>query len=240
MILPVLTRVAVTFTVLLILTRLTGKKQLSQSTFFDFITAIAIGDIAGEKVADPEHPLLPWVLGTALWFGLAVVLDLIVLRSRRIGKLVEGEPTVLIENGRILEKNLYRNFLRVDDLMARLREKGHFNPADVEYAVFETDGEISVLPKSQVRPVQPRDLKVPTEYEGMPRELIVDQEIIRANLQTVGLSEGWLFGELAKQGYAGPEEVLYASIDTQGKLYVDGYQDQLPPSRIQISDHGPH
>lgn len=240
MILPVLLRVAVSFTVLLILTRLTGKKQLSQSTFFDFITAIAIGDIAGEKLSDPEHPLIPWLLGTILWFALAVVLDLIVLKNRQIGKLVEGQPTVLIENGRILEKNLFKNFLRVDDLMARLRKKGHFNPADVEFAIFETDGSVSVLPKSQSRPIQPRDLQIATSYEGMPREVVVDRQVIRANLAEMGLSEAWLLAQLARQGYTHPGEVFFASLDTHGKLFIDGFDDPVAGSRVRVSDPGPH
>lgn len=240
MILKVVLRVALAFTVLLVLTRLSGKKQLRQATFFDFITAIAVGDIAAEKVSDPEQPLVPWLLGTVLWFAMAIALDLIVMKNRQIGKIVEGEPAVLIENGRILEKNLFKNFLRVDDLMARLRGKGFFNPADVEFAIFETDGTVSVLPRSQLRPVQPRDLNLATAYEGIAREVVVDRQVIRANLQQIGLSEGWLLHELARQGYAGPEEVFYAAIDTGGNLYVDGFQDPISGIRVKVPDHGPH
>jgi uncharacterized membrane protein YcaP (DUF421 family) len=240
MILPVMGRVAVAFSVLLVLTRIIGKKQLSQSTFFDFATAIAIGDIAGERISDPEYPLLPWVMGTVLWFGLAILIDLIVLKNREVGKLVEGNPTVLIENGRILERNLFKNFLRVDDLMARLREKGFFNPADVEFAIFETDGTISVLPKSQVRPLQPRDLGIPTQYEGLSREVVVDRQVIRSNLREMGLDESWLYGELAKNGYYAVDDIFYAAIDTEGKLFVDTLDDRVDGSRVQVDDHGPH
>lgn len=236
----ILLRVAVAFVVLLVLTRLAGKKQLRQTTFFDFITAIAVGDIAAEKIADPKEPLLPWVGAAVLWFGLAIALDLLVLKDRRLGKLVAGEPTVVIENGKILEKNLYKNFLRVDDLIARLREKGQFNLADVEFAIFETDGELSVLPKSQVRPLQPRDLKIATQYEGISRELVVDRQVNRSNLKLLNLSHGWLLQELNRQGYEGPQDVFFAAIDTQGRLYIDGFKDPVAGSRIHVNDAGPH
>ncbi|MFZ5815861.1 MAG: DUF421 domain-containing protein [Bacillota bacterium] len=240
MILPILARTFLTFTVLLLLTRITGKKQLSQSTFFDFVSAIAIGDLAAEHLGNPEDPLLPWVLATGLWFALIIALDVLVMRSRTMGKLVEGEPTILIENGQLLERNLRRNYLRVDDLMARLRSHGYFNPREVEYAVFETDGSISVLPRSQSRPVQPKDLGIATPYEGMTRELIVDRQVVRANLHSMNLSLEWLTGELIKQGYAGPEEIFYAALDTQGRLYVNGYNDRLADTHVRVSDQGPH
>jgi uncharacterized membrane protein YcaP (DUF421 family) len=233
-------RVILTFGVLLLLTRLSGKKQLSQVTFFDFITAIAIGDIAAEKLSDPETPLLPWLMGTLLWFGMTIALDLLVLHSRKAGKLIEGEPAVIVENGRIYEKRLKRNFLRVDDLLALLRGKGCFNLQDVEFAVFETDGTVSVLPKSQVRPVTPRDLKVATPYEGLARELVFQGRMNEINLQDLGLDEAWLRARLAEQGYQ-TSQVFFAAIDTQGQIYVDGYNDPIAGSPVDVRDYGgPH
>jgi uncharacterized membrane protein YcaP (DUF421 family) len=232
----VLTRITVTFFILLLFTRITGKKQLSQSTFFDFLTAIAIGDIAAQRLSDPEEPLLPWLAGTTLWFLLIVAVDLVVLKSRPLGKIVEGEPTVLIENGRILERNLARNYLRVDELMAQLREKGYFNPSQVEFAIFETDGNLSVQPRSQHRTLTPYDLNIQTDYEGVSRELIVDGRVIRPNLHAMGLSEAWLLSQLRQRGYQGPTDVFYASLDTQGQLYADGFGDPIRGSHIEVSD----
>lgn len=240
MIWRVLLRVTLTFFTLVVLTRFAGKKQLSQATFMDFVTAIAVGDIAGEKLSDPQHPLLPWLLGTTLWFALAFAMDVLVVKNRVLGKLIEGEPTVLIENGRILEKNLFKNFLRVDDLMALLREKGFFNPSEVEYAIFETDGTLSVLPRSQYRPVQPRDLQLSTEYEGVPREVLIEGRPVPSNLKELGLDEAWLAGELAKQGHPHLDEIFFASIDTQGKLWIDPYKDPAGGPRVVIEEKGPH
>ncbi|MFZ5824480.1 MAG: YetF domain-containing protein [Bacillota bacterium] len=240
MILEILLRTALTFGVLLVLSRVAGKKQLSQATLFDFITAVAVGDLAADHLANPDDPLVPWLLATILWFALVILLDVIVLKNRAAGKILEGEPSVIIQNGRIQEKALAANFLRVDDLLGRLRKQGYFNLADIEFAVFETDGTISVLPKSQARPVQPRDLKIPTDYEGMSREVIVDRVIIRDNLKRMGLTEEWLAGELVKAGYTGADEVFFASIDSQGKLYVDGFHDPIDGIPMKVGDTGPH
>lgn len=236
---PILLRVSITFFVLLVLTRLTGKKQLSQGTFFDFITAIALGDIAGERLADPAQPLVPWLLGTVLWFVLIVTFDILVLTNRKAAKFLEGEPTVLIENGRIRQKQLQTTFLRVDELMAHLRTKGYFSPSEVEFAVFEIDGSISIQPKSQKRPVTPSDLQIPTDYEGMAREVVVEGEILRRNLEEMKMSEGWLLNALRQKGYKDPADVFYAALETTGNLYIDGYKDPIPGEPVEIVDYGP-
>lgn len=225
--LRILLRVTITFFVLLILTRLAGKKQLGQVSFFDFVTAIAVGDIAAEKLSDPEYPLLPWLAGTTLWFALAIGLDVLALRSRKAGRMLEGEPSILIAKGRILEQNLRSNFLRTEDLLAYLRGKGIFNPADVEFAVYETDGTVSVLPRSQVRPVTPQDLGIHPPYEGLSQEVIFEGQINRNTLKQMHLDEKWLKNQLLKKGIKSPEQVHYASLDTTGKLYVS-------------KQHGPH
>jgi uncharacterized membrane protein YcaP (DUF421 family) len=219
----VLARVAMTWLVLLVLARLTGKKQLSQATFFDFITAIAVGDIAGENLVNPEKHLLPWLSATVLWFGLTILLDVLVLKNRTLATLVEGKPRVLIENGKILEANLKKDYLRIDELMSHLRKKGFFNPEEVEYAIFETDGSVSVQPRSQYRPVQPRDLTLSTRYEGLTQSVVLDGQINQKNLKRLGLTEDWLLGELARKGLS-PDSVFYAGLDTEGKLFIDGYE----------------
>lgn len=240
MIWTIFARVIYTFGVLLLLTRIAGKKELSQSTFFDFVTAIAVGDIAAEKMTDPEHPLLPWTGAAILWFTLIIAVDLVVVGNRKAAKLIEGEPTMLIENGRILEKNLKANFLSPDELMAHLRKQGHFNPAEVEYAIFETDGTVTVQPKSQYRPLTPKDVNLPTSYEGVSREVVAEGQILHRNLMEMHLDAAWLRAELLKQGYPSEKQVFWASLDTSGKLYVDGYVDAIAGRRVEIQDYGPH
>ena len=154
---PVLIRVTYTFFLLLVLTRVVGKRQLSQATLFEFITAITIGDIVGEQMTDPTKPLLPWTAATCLWFGLVIGLDKLAVRNKKAAHLLEGRPALLIERGQVLKQNLVLNNMREEELHAHLRQKGYFDPSDVEYALYEIDGKVSVLPRAEARPATPRD-----------------------------------------------------------------------------------
>ena len=115
----------------------------------------------------------------------------------------------------------------VDDLMMQLRDKNVFNIADVEFAISEPNGKLSVLLKSQKRPVTPHDLQLSTTYEGVPSEMISDGIVIMQNLKQNNLTEEWLYGELEKQGINSVKEVFYASLDSNGHLYIDKKQDDL-------------
>lgn len=228
-------RGAFAFIVLLVLARLVGRHQQSQLTFFDFVSGTAVGAMGAFMATD---------LNVSVWGAFAALLAFIILlvlngylalESRPLRKLLQGEPVVVVHNGKILEGNLAQLRHSADDLLAQMREKGYFNITDVEYAILETDGELSVLPKSQNRPVTPDDLKLATKYEGVPSELIVDGKIIEQNLVQHRLSKKWLQDQLKMQGIYNIGEVSYASIDTQGKLYIDKKQDTLD-NATDVSD----
>lgn len=239
--LVVAVRAVMAFFTLLIMTRLLGKKQLSQLTFFEYIIGITVGSIASSMTVDLTSQALPHWIGLIVWVFLAWVLEIITLRSRYLAKLLDGEPVVLIHNGKILERNLAGTRFRMADLMEQLRQRSVFNPADVEFAILETGGQVSVLKKADREPVTPRDLNIPVQYAGIPTELIVDGEVIDQNLQQVNLDRNWLLGELAKLGLTDPKQVMYAALDTSGKLYVDTYHDRLGNPTVDISDYqGPN
>ena len=141
---------------------------------------------------------------------------------------------MVIQNGKILAKNMARCRYNIDDLLLQLRTQGVFNVADVEFAVLESNGSLSVLPKSHKKPVTREDLNVPSGYEGLCSELIVDGEVIYQNLQQNNLDEAWLIHELERQGVHSPKEIMLASLDTGGNLYVDKKVDGLQAT--QVSD----
>lgn len=116
------------------------------------------------------------------------------------------------------------NHYQITELMEQLRGKGVFNPADVEFAILETDGNLTVLKKSQVQSITPRDLKIPTKYTGVPTEVIQEGQIITQNLHQLNLDESWLVNELKKQGITNLKQVVFASLDTEGNLYLDEYR----------------
>ncbi len=220
-------RAVFAFVVLLVLVRLTGKQHYSQLTFFDFVAGIAIGGM-GALMAAGLNINIWGVFAALLTFVVLLILNgYLALESRPLRKLLRGEPVVVVHNGKILEGNMAQMRYSSDDLMTQLREKGYFNIADVEYAILETDGQLSVMPKSQNRPVTPKDLNIPTAYEGVSTELIVDGKVIEQNLTQNKLSAKWLEDQLKMQGIYNVGEVSYASLGTDGKLYVDKKQDTL-------------
>jgi len=215
------------FIMVLIITRIVGKTQVGQLTVSDFINAIVIGSIAAAMVTDIKENAWYYTFGLALFGLLTIGAEYLAMKSRPARKLIEGEPTIVIHNGKILEDNMKKLIYHMDDLMMQLREKNVFNIADVEYAIAEPNGALSVLLKTQKRPLTPQDLQIPTKYEGVPSELVVDGVVILQNLKQNNLTEEWLYRELEKQGVKSVQEVAYASLDTDGKLYVDKRQDTL-------------
>lgn len=220
-------RAVFVFIVLMVLTRLIGKRNNAQLTFFEYVTGASIGAMGAIMAVD---------LDINIWGAFAALLTFIVLlilngylslESRPLRKLLQGEAVVVIHNGKILEGNLALLRYSVDDITTLLREKGYFNISDVEYAIIETDGRLSVLPKSQNRPVNPKDMGIPTSYEGVSSELIVDGKIIEQNLLQNNLSEIWLKDQLDMKGIYNVGEVSFASLGTDGKLYIDKKQDTL-------------
>ena len=224
------------FLSLLVLTHLMGKKQVSQLTFFEYITGITIGSIASSLTVDLDLQLIPVWTGLLVWTLGTVVLGIATTHNRKLAKIIDGEPTVVIQNGQILEKNMQQMNYTLDDLMMQLRQANVFSIADVEFAVLEPNGMLSVLVKSQLQPVTPADLKIPTDYKGLAVELIVDGKIVEPNLSQLNLSREWLLEELAKRNHR-LEDVYYAEIDTQGNVYID-LRDDLDglPQEQDISE----
>lgn len=222
------------FFLLLIMTRIIGKKFLAQMTFFDFVTGITIGTIGGAYVTAEAEGFYV-LLGPILLTLLVVITGYINLKSIPARKLVEGEPLVVIQNGKIYEENIRKIRYNVDDLMMQLREKGIFDLGEVEFAIVETHGQMSVLKKSQYLPATPSDLKISTKYKGASSEIIRDGKIVEQNLKQNNLNHEWLYNELATRNIKNIRDVFYASLSTDGNLYVDLRKDD-PPYIQEVED----
>jgi uncharacterized membrane protein YcaP (DUF421 family) len=222
------------FFAILLVTRILGKEQMGELTFYEYVTGITIGSLAADMATITI--ISPWVILMALvmFAALTFLMGYVSLKNRAARKLLEGEPTLVIQNGKILAKNMSRCRYNIDDMLLQLRTQGVFNVADVEFAVLESNGQLSVLRKSHKQPVTREDLKIPSGYEGLSSEMIVDGEIIYQNLQQNNLDEAWLILELERQGIRSPKEIMLASLDTRGNLYVDKKVDGLQAT--QVSD----
>lgn len=236
--LVIVIRSTATFFSILILARVLGKRQISQLTFFDYVLGTTVGSISASISIDPALKFTPGWIGLLIWVFWGLVLSSIGLYNRKWRKVIDGEPTVVVQNGQILEANLKQLNYNVDDLRMQLRDKNVFSLGDVEFAVLEPNGKLSVLKKSQLQPVTPADLQISTVYKGLSVELIMDGQIVHENLRQLGLTTQWLREQVKNQGHA-IEEVFYAELDTQGNLYVDLHDDlDLLPQEADISESG--
>lgn len=223
--LDVVIRSVIGFVLLLTLTRLMGKRQISHLTFFDYVVGITIGSIAADMAVDLNIKIINGVTSLILWGLIPIVLALIGLKSRKFQHITDGRPTILIKNGEILEKSMKKVMLTIDELMLLLREQSIFKISDVEMAVLETNGQLSVLKKTAQQPVTPQMLKMLLKQEKAPTLLIVDGQILHKNLTELGYSEDWLIKEIQKQGATSIDDVFIAQVSSDGNLYVDLYED---------------
>ncbi|HEX6922692.1 MAG TPA: DUF421 domain-containing protein [Bacillales bacterium] len=223
----ILIRSILAFIVLLILSRIMGKQQLSQLTFFDYIVGITIGSIAASMSVDQNIKILNGFASLVVWGLFPVLLSILSMKSFRFHNLTSGKPTVMIKNGQIQEENLKKEKMSFGDLMSMLRNKQIYKLSDVELAVMEINGKLSVMKKSETQPITPKILGMQVEKESEPRILVLDGNLMNKSLNESGYSEEWLLGEVQKQGAEGFNDVFLAQVDSTGSVYVDLYQDQL-------------
>jgi len=229
--LEVLIRSIGAFFGVVLITRIIGKTQIAQLNVTDFVNAIVIGSIASILATDTSENVWYYALGLLVFGSLTYGTEYFSLKYRPARKLLEGEPTVVIHNGKILESNMKKLTYNMDDLTMQLREKNIFNLSDVEFAILETNGNLSVLPKSTKQPVTLEDIYLPGKYKGLSAELIVDGVIIEKNLKENNLNRDWLYQQLRNQNIEDISKVSFASLDTDGNLYVDVKEDNLQSPR---------
>jgi uncharacterized membrane protein YcaP (DUF421 family) len=215
-------RTIIGFLLLLTLTRLLGKKQLGQLTIFTYITSIAMGNIAGDMVVHRDVKLIEGVVGLILWAGLTFLIEYISLKSSKARVLLDGEPTIVIKKGELMQKELAALRLNMDDLSMLLRINDVFSIKEVDYAILEPNGQLSVLKKPENTSVTKSDMKIqanPGKY--LPTEIIVDGKMVDKNVKAFHLDPIWLANELKKAGIQSSKEVFFAELQSDGSLYIN-------------------
>lgn len=224
----ILFRTAMSFIALLVLTRLLGKKQVGHLTFFNYVTGITFGSTTAEIIVNREITLLQGISSLVLWSLMAFILAWIGLRSVRSREFLDGQPTILVKQGQILEGALAKQHLNIDDLSMLLRNKDVFSPEEVEFAILEPDGRLSVLKKEELLPATKKDIHAATTpVHKIPTELIVDGTIVEKNLVKIDVSVVWLGQQLKKAGIHSIDQVFYAELQLDGTLYIDKYKDSI-------------
>lgn len=198
--------------------RLMGKRQIGQLQPYELAVAIMISALAAFPMEDIGISLVNSIVPILLIVFAQVIVSVVSLKYKGARAFLCGKPSIVVSNGKVVESELRNLRVNINDLLEQLRLGGYPNIADVEFAVMETNGQLSVVPKSQNRPITPADLNIPTEYEGICHSVIVDGEVDYENLRSVGLTEDWLKTELSKFGIDNLKEVFFANLDTSGNL----------------------
>ncbi|KLV26133.1 DUF421 domain-containing protein [Niallia circulans] len=212
------------YILLLLLTKVLGKTQITQITTFDFVSVLVLGELVGNAMYDTETGIKEIMYSILVWGGLIYITEFITQKFRKTRQLLEGKPSIVINKGKIDFKELQKNHLDINQLQHLLRAKDVFSIAECAYAILETDGTISVLKKSAYRNPTKQDMNLSLEITALPISVILDGEIIKENLPRIGWNEEQLMQELKKQNVQSPKDILYAEWQEGSPLYVQSYQ----------------
>lgn len=202
---------------LFIIAKILGHKQVAQLDFFDYITGITIGSIAAELATELEKPWKPLI--AMIIYGIAAVcLSILTNKLPRSRRFINGTPTILMNDGKLYRKNLKKSKLDLSEFMMLCREQGYFDLNEIQTAVFEHNGKLTVLPYSANRPATPADLQLHPEPACINTEVIMDGRIMDANLKKMGLDTTWLDRQLKAQGYRNAKEIFLGLCDKNNKL----------------------
>lgn len=226
-------RTLFTYFFVLLSLRIMGKREIGKLSIFDLVVSIIIAEVSAMTLQDLKIPLWHGILVTGLLVMLQIGMSYLSLHNHRIHDLIEGKPTVLVANGEINDSEMKRTRYNMNDLLMQLREKNISTVADVEFAILETSGKLSVFPKAGQRPLTPDDLVMTAKPTVMATSLIVDGQIDDDKLAAVKRSRAWLQEQLVAQGYGSANEVFYASWDGQ-TLHIDRMDEES-----SVTKHNP-
>jgi len=211
-------RVLILYILVLVTMRLMGKREIGQMQPFELVVAIMIADLAAVPMGDTGIPITNGIIPILVLLLIQLVISLINLKSIKGRKIICGMPSILIFRGRIDEKVMKKEKFTINELQERLRQNNIFNLGDVEYAILETSGEISVIQKPEKRNTIPEDFGITPEYEGIPYDLVIDGKVMYENLKAIGRDYNWLLKQTEKFKIK-PEDALVVTFDGKGQIY---------------------
>lgn len=223
-------RLVIAFATLIILTRLMGRKEISQMTSFNFVSAISIGTLGASLAIDSTISITNGLLALVAWSVFTIFMSYLDIKSPKFRVAVEGEPRILIKKGQIMEDELRKVRLDIDALNSLLRKKNVFSVTDVDYAIFETDGSLSIMKKEAKQTLTKSDIHIDqtnVSISPIPTSVISDGEIKQDNLKMLNLDRQWLERQLKLSGVDSISDVFYAEVQKDGTLYIDCRNDVL-------------
>ncbi|HPW40600.1 MAG TPA: DUF421 domain-containing protein [Bacillota bacterium] len=214
----VFVRTLILYILIIVVLRLMGKRQVGQLQPSELVVALIIADLAAVPMSEVGIPLINGIIPIITLFIMEELLSYISMKSERARGLISGKPSILIERGTIIEDELRRIRYNINDLLEQLRLKNFSNVEDVSYAILETSGQLSVIPKEEIKPVTLKDMNLKAKTGHLPVTVIIDGRIISDNLYKTGLSNNWLADQLRKNSIKSSEDVFFAYLNPERKF----------------------
>jgi len=206
--LEIIPKCIISIVILFIVTKIIGKKQVSQLSLFDYVVGISIGNFIAEMVLNKEVQYMDGVVAMFVFGIFSYVVSIVTMKSINIRRFIIGVPTIIIEDGKIIESGLRKTNIDINDFLEQWRLQGYFNVDDISYAIMEASGDISILPKSNATPVVQKDLKIKSNKATITANIIVDGKFLNKNIKGCNLTINQIRDELRKQGYKSEDEIL--------------------------------
>lgn len=211
--------------ILFLIAKVIGHKQVAQLEFFDYITGITIGSIAAELATTLDKPWWKPTISMLVFGSITVALSIITRRFARSRKFINGTPTIVMNDGKLYRQNMKKAKLELSEFLLLCRQEGYFNLNDIQTAVFEYNGKLSILPVSTKRPLNPEDMELNPKPEHTGTEIIMDGRVMDDNLKRKGLNDDWLQKELKKQGYKSTKEIFLGICYDENQLTLFPMKD---------------
>ena len=216
----VLIRALLSLITLFLVTKLLGKKQVSQLSLFDYVIGISIGNFAAEMTINLESQELNGIFAVVIFGLVAYTISVLTMKSIRIRRYFVGTPSIIISKGKFNNQNLMKYKMDINDVLEQCRLNGYFDISQIDYAILEASGQLSILPKSDYRPVTPNDMQLKINKEGLCANVIIDGKIMYENLKSIHKDEKWLKKQLKVQGHNSFSNILLSTVDINEKLVV--------------------
>lgn len=216
----VLIRAILSLITLFLVTKLLGKKQVSQLSLFDYVIGISIGNFAAEMTINLETQEINGIFAVLIFGIIAYIVSYLTMKSMKIRKFFIGVPTIIIDNGKFIESNLMKYKMDVNDVLEQCRINGYFDISQIKYALLEANGNLSIMPKEKYRPVTPNDMNLKVSKEDLCANVIIDSKIMQDNLSKIKKDKDWLIQQLKVQGYTDLSNILLATVDINEKLMI--------------------
>lgn len=222
----ILIRTFILFIIVIASMRIMGKRQIGQLQPYELVVAIMISELASLPMQDTRIPLIHGIIPIFTLLLIQIIISFIELKSQNARDIIDGKPSVVIDKGKLVLSELKNQLFTVNDLLEELRIKGYFSIQEIEYAILETNGQLSIIPRMDCKPVEKKDMNISVSQQNLPLPVITSGKINYVNLKTLNKTDRWLKNQLEANHYTSEKEVFLAVLDCENRLFIQSYKDK--------------